>query len=75
LTKTNDVIPVKPTPLIVEAGTRKNRGACPQKPVPDTSGPIFAATPRCFFAGVPAKYPGGVGINAICSLIWPKLEK
>jgi hypothetical protein len=59
---------VKSTPLIIEAGAQKSRGACPQKH-PGQSRGIFAATPHCFFAGAPAKKPGGVDFGNTYSLI------
>jgi hypothetical protein len=69
----------KPTPLIIEAGTRKSSrvpvepGPVRKNPSQNKSGPVFADTPPYFFVGVPAKTSGGVGFDAICSLILSEL--
>jgi hypothetical protein len=47
----------KLTLLLSGTGTQKSRGSCPQKPSRNKSRTVFAATPRYFFVGVPAKTP------------------
>jgi hypothetical protein len=63
----------KPTPLIIEAGTQKSLGACPQKLGPDKSERGFCGHPALLFRRCACQIPGGVGFDAICSLILSEL--
>jgi hypothetical protein len=48
----------KTTPLLSEAGTQKNWGACPQKSAPEQVRVSFCGHPApLFFVSVPAKIP------------------
>lgn len=63
-----------PRRSLVGQAHKITRGPVRKNPSRDKPEPVFAATPPCYFVGVPAKQPGGVGFNFIRSLIKPKLQ-
>jgi hypothetical protein len=65
----------KPTPLLSGAGTQKSLGACPQKLGPDKSEHDFCGHPALLSRKCACQNPGGVGFDAICSLILPELTR
>jgi hypothetical protein len=73
LAKSNNVMMAKPTPLLSGAGTQKSLGACPQKLGSDKSEHGFCGHPVLLFCRSACQSPGGVGFDAICSLILPEL--
>jgi hypothetical protein len=48
---------------------KKSRGPVRKNLSRDKSGPIFAATPRCFFVGVPAKTPTTWALTFFCFVL------
>jgi hypothetical protein len=50
-----------PAPLIIGAGTQKDRGACPQKAAPEQVRVSFCGHPVLFFRGCACRNPSGAG--------------